>query len=155
MHLKGEYCYYLNSADKLDGDLPLTKTKAWGGTMALWKLCYNPFVTIHPPPSTSILPLLFNPPQCSLSIHVAIYLPTSGKESQFIAEVANLSTLMYELATLYPETPICLRGDFNVNPSNQTRNGVLQYFIQCFDLKELHVPHNTYHHFTGDGVSDS
>ena len=34
-YFEGEYCYYLNSTDKFDVDLPLIKAKAWGGTMAL------------------------------------------------------------------------------------------------------------------------
>ena len=71
--LQGEYCFALNSADKYDPELPLVKTKAHGGTMILWKSCHDPYLSLHPVSSPSILPVIFNPPHSSVSIHVAVY----------------------------------------------------------------------------------
>ena len=45
--LQGEYCFSVNSADKLDLELPMTRSKPHGGVMALWKKEFDPFITVH------------------------------------------------------------------------------------------------------------
>ena len=57
-YFKGEYMFYINSEDQFDPDLPLTSSRAHGGTMAMWKIEWDPFISVHPPPSSSILPLV-------------------------------------------------------------------------------------------------
>ena len=152
--LKGRYNYHLNSDDVFDPSLPLRSHKAWGGTMALWKLELDPCVTVHPPPSSSILPIIMQVPQHPTTLHVCVYLPTSGKDAQFIHELSNLTTTLYDLSHLYPGAPMYLRGDFNVNEKNAQRKELLQFLVTSFNLIELPIHHNTYHHFVGTGQSD-
>ena len=52
-----DFKYHLNSDDAINHDLPLLKRKAWGGTMALWHVSLDPFVSILPSTSSSVLPL--------------------------------------------------------------------------------------------------
>ena len=87
---KGEYCHALNSEDTLDPELALIKNKANGGTMILWKKSLNEFITILPAKTSSFLPILFHPPGCPPSVHISLYLPTSGKESEFVQEITMI-----------------------------------------------------------------
>ena len=155
LHLRGEYNFSLNSDDKFDLDLPLVKSKANGGTMILWKLCHDPFITIHPVSTSSILPIIFNPPGSPISIHVSVYLPTHGQDSKFVEDLSTLVVCLDELLELFPEAPIFLRGDFNVNVRNIKRTDLLSHFCNDLDLTEAPIQHKTYHHFTGNGISDS
>ena len=154
-YLRGEYSCSLNSPDKYDLELPLTSCRAHGGTLVLWKTCHDPFISIPPPTSSSFLPVLFQPPGNPLSIHICVYLPTLGKESQFLDELAELSRRIDELTILHPESPIFLRGDFNVNDKIKSRNDLLDYFKDDQRLTEITISHPTYHHFKGNGSSDS
>ena len=61
------------------------------------------------------------PPGCALTIHIDVYLPTLGQESQFLDELAKLSLVMDELSDEHPNAPVYLRGDFNVNQANPKR----------------------------------
>ena len=105
--------------------------------------------------STAFLPILFQPPGCALTIHIAVYLPTLGQESQFLDELAKLSLVMDELSDEHPDAPVYLRGDFNVNQSNPKRNQLLRHFCSEHHLAEVPIPEPTYHHFLGGGKSDS
>ena len=154
-HLRGYYCWSLNSMDKHDPELPLAKTRAHGGTLILWKCVHDPYIVIHPVFSSSFLPILFQPPNSPLSIHVCIYLPTLGKEAQFAEELSRLSNTLEDLRNLHPDSPIYLRGDFNVSGRDKTRSGMLEYFIEYHELQQVDIKHPTYHHFTGDGARDS
>ena len=136
VHLQGEYCFVLNSHDKYDPELPLVKTKANGGTMVLWKVCHDPYISLHPVSSPSILPVIFNPPHSLLSIHVAVYLPTHGQDSKFVEELSCLEVCLKELHDLFPNAPVFLRGDFNVNANNTRRSVLLENF--CEYMANIH-----------------
>jgi hypothetical protein len=123
--------------------------------MTMWKLRHDPYILIHPVPSSSILPVIFSPPGTPTSIHVSIYLPTHGQDSSFIDELSTLSQCLDDLLDLYPEAPVYLRGDFNVSDRNTRRTLLLNHFSTNFDLVQAAIQHKTYHHFTGDGNSDS
>ena len=155
LYLQGEYNYSLNSRDKLDPELPLVKPKAIGGCMILWKLCFDPYITVHPVPSSSILPIVFNPPGTRVSVHISIYLPTHGQDEEFIEELANLAVCLDELLDIHPDALVFLRGDFNVNDKNTKRTALLKRFFEDAELHEIEIDHPTYHHFTGNGKSDS
>ena len=155
LHLQGEYNFALNSADSFDPELPLIKPKATGGTMVMWKHCHDPFISVHPTSSPAILPVIFSPPDSPLSVHVSIYLPTHGQESKFLEDLSTLHVCLDELLELYPQAPIFIRGDFNVNVKNTKRSDLLNIFCKDFELKESILHHKTYHHFTGNGRSDS
>ena len=89
-HVQGEYSFYLNSDDRHDPELSMAKNRSVGGTLLLWEKCLDPFITIHPVSTSSFLPLILKLPGSQLSIHIALYLPTHGKDSQFLSELANL-----------------------------------------------------------------
>ena len=154
-HLHGEYSWFLNSEDKHDPELPMVKTRSYGGTLVMWKSKHDPFIVPHQVTSSSFLPILFQPLGSPLSIHVCVYLPTLGKEAQFMEELSRLSDTLDELSSLYPASPVYLRGDFNVSGKNQLRSGLLDYFVCHHGLVQVDINHPTYHHFTGNGASDS
>ena len=154
-YFHGLYTCKLNSADQFDLELPLIKSKASGGTMVMWKKEYDPFITLHPPPSPAILPLIFHPPACAPTIHLCVYLPTHGKDCQFLNEVSNLSTLIHDLRLTYPDHMIYIRGDFNINEKNLKRMECLDFLKNEHHMNEVKLNHPTYHHFTGNGTRDS
>ena len=45
-YLEGEYCWHLNSADLNDPELPLMKSRAHGGTAALWQKDLDPYIEV-------------------------------------------------------------------------------------------------------------
>ena len=153
--LSGCYNASLNSADKFDPELPLLKSRASGGTLALWKVQHDPHITIFPASSAAFLPVIFNPPDSPLSIHIAVYLPTLGLESRFLEELSNLSVSIMELIEAHPGAPVYLRGDFNASFSNFKRTDLLDHFCSEHHLLQVSIPHPTYHHFLGNGQSDS
>ena len=154
-YLHGDYKYYLNSDDLLDMDLPLSKSKSHGGTMILWKSSLDPFITVHPVSSSAFLPITFCPPNASPSIHVSVYLPTHGQDSQFVQDLSSLIVCIDELCEQNQDAPVYLRGDFNVNDRNIKRADILHKFCMDLELTEVKISHPTYHHFVGNGTSDS
>ena len=153
--LSGTYLYSLNSADKYDPELPLVRSKAYGGTMVLWKIQHDPFITVHPVSSTAFLPVLFHPPGSTMSIHIAVYLPTLGKEVEFVEELSKLSVTIDDLVTAHPTASVFIRGDFNVSRNNKHRSDLLDHFCAEHQFLQSDLPKPTYHHFLGDGKSDS
>ena len=151
----GEYESSLSSDDNFDLELPFLKSKASGGTMVMWKKILDPHITNLPLISSSFLPILFHPPDAPLTIHIAVYLPTSGKETEFVNELAKLSIAVDDLGKAYPKAAKFIRGDFNVNNKNPKRSQALDLFCFQHKLQEVHIPKPTYHHFTGEGKSDS
>ena len=55
----------------------------------------------------------------------------------------------------HPGVSIYIRGDTNSNPNHPSRPQVLQEFMDRYGLSSIPLIHSTYHHFTGDRVSDS
>ena len=82
-------------------------------------------------------------------------MPTQGQEQSFIEDLANLQSTLETLQVSYPEASVFLRGDFNVNNKNKNRKALLNAFITLHNLHDLLIEHPTYHHFLGDGLSDS
>ena len=81
--------------------------------MVMWRREYDQFITIHPVASPSLLPLIFHPPGKMLTVHMAIYLPTAGRDQEYVEALAEVDACINELHTKYPDAPIFLRGDFN------------------------------------------
>ena len=154
-HIGDHYCAELNSDDKEDQDLPLFNNRSHGGTMAIWKKSLDKYISIHQVSSSSFLPLVYSPPCSPVSVHIGLYLPTSGKESQFVTEMSKLQILLDELNEKYPSCIIFLRGDCNANPKNRDRSIIFNNFISDLNLVKVPIPHATYHHFIGDGLFDS
>ena len=154
-YFRGQYTCSLNSEDLFDMELPLTNSKPKGGTMALWKLSLDPYITVHKAVSSSFLPIVLCFPNTVPTIHIALYLPTGGKDAEFIEELANLTVALDELIHKYKSPVIFLRGDANASSSNSKRSSLLKHFCEEYNLKRVHIDHKTYHHFMGQGKSDS
>ena len=151
----GMYDAHLNSEDSHDQDLALDKVKARGGTMIMWHTSLTPFITVIPTESSSFQTILLKLPETVLSLHTAIYLPTSGKEDQFFSTLANLKDHYEEMQSKYPEAPHFIRGDANSNPNNINRFNLFSHFCSSLSLSRLRLHHPTYHHFVGEGNFDS
>ena len=152
---QSKYCSSLNSPDVYDPELPLKTSRCNGGTMILWRREHDPYVSIPKVSSSAFIPLIYNPPDLPLTIHLAIYLPTAGRENDFVKELAALDACVSDLLDKFPEAIIFLRGDFNVSNSNHNRSSLLNHFIISNSFSSLDIPHTTYHHFLGNGLSDS
>ena len=149
------YCFHLNSEDKYYQELALEQRQAHGGTLALWHSALDPFITILPTISPAVLPLLLSIPGISPSIHVGIYLPTSGRDEHFVVALAALTAVLESVSDDHHGVPVYVRGDANVNPSNLPRVQLFSSLVSQFKLHNLPLHHPTHHHFMGDGASDS
>ena len=108
----GEYCFLLNSEETNNPDLAMESPKAHGGTMMMWKVDLDPFITPLPTLSPAFLPVYLKIPGFSPSIHVALYLPTSGKDSEFVSALSQLGLFLEEVAATH-QCPVYIRGDAN------------------------------------------
>ena len=122
--LSGQYSSALSSEDLFDNDLPFTKRKARGGSMIIWKTEYTPFIEKLPPPSPSMQPIIFSPPGALPSIHIAVYLPTAGRDTEYVEELSHLQHLLSHFSSVYPRFPVYVRGDMNTNPKNKMRKNI-------------------------------
>ena len=147
--------FHLNSEDSILPTLALDQRHAWGGTLALWHSSLDPFITVLPTSSPSVLPLLLSIPGLSPSLHIGIYLPTSGRDPEFLTALAALDMVLLSLAETKPGVPVYIRGDANVNPNNTARKNMFQHFLTRHALTSLNLHHQTHHHFTGGGASDA
>ena len=149
------YNFFINSEDIYDPELPLARNKTYGGTLVMWNLKHDSHVTVHPVTTTSYLPIIYSPPGSPVSIHIALYLPTSGQESAFIEQIVLLRATILDLKEKYPDCLIYLRGDCNVNKNNKSRVNIFNNFLSSFELVPIALNHKTYHHFLGAGMFDS
>ena len=152
---KDNYCSELNSPDKYDVDIAMSRNRAQGGTMVLWRRALDKYISTFPVTSPSFLPVIFSPPGCPVSAHKSIYLPTAGKEVDFLDQLTQLSMCIYELREKYQDCLVFIRGDSNVNPNNTERTKMFSSFLGEHDLHRVHIVHKTYHHFLGGGAFDS
>ena len=150
------YSYHLNSEDRHNNSLPLVKSKAKGGTLLLWPSAFDPFITILPTPSPALLPCVLKLPGYLTSYHICIYLPTAGKDDQFISELSSLEVLLTDIYEKHDgKCPIFIRGDGNASSKNVLRSNMLNHFLLKHNLLRLKIPHHTCHHFVGNGLFDS
>ena len=152
---KPGFSFFLNSEDRYDSELPLLKNQTFGGTMVLWKFELDQYISVYPVSTTSYLPIVFQPPGSPTTVHIALYLPTSGKETEFHEQLILLKLTIEEILDKYPDSLVFLRGDCNVNTNNKTRYSLFCSFLTSLNLKRIPINHKTYHHFIGGGVFDS
>ena len=69
--------------------------------------------------------------------------------------MVKLDTCLRKIVVKHPEAAILIRGDGNVNKKDKVRTTLLSKLCQDWDLAEVNIGHPTYHHFLGDGSSDS
>ena len=154
-YFSGEFKSSLNSEDLINPDLSFRANRTKGGTMILWRKYLDPYVTVQEPVSTSFLFLVLNIPGTRPSIHGALYLPTSGKEVEYLSDLAKLKTTLDDLTVKHPRAVIFLRGDANSSLGHRSRSSLLSDLCSEFHFKIVKFQHPTYHHFLGNGASDS
>ena len=154
-YVQQKYCFAATSDDLLDPDLPLLKSKAKGGAMILWRQWLDPYVKVIPPTSSSFLAIVLRIPGSQISVHVSLYLPTHGQDTEFLCELASLKNCLEKLNSDYDYPIIFIRGDANVNDKNTTRVNMLNSFMNHLKLIRTPIEHRTYHHFVGNGKFDS
>ena len=98
--LKPTYCHHLNGEDALLPD----QRRAWGGTLAMWHSSLDPFVSILPTTSSSVLSLLLSVPGLTPSLHIGLYLPNSGKEAEFTLALTALDMVLQDIGESHPCT---------------------------------------------------
>ena len=154
-YFKGEYTTVLNSEDLHNPDLMLTTCRAKGGTIVMWQKELDPYVTAHVPESSSFLPVVIDIPGWKTMIHLATYLPTAGKETEYLEDLARMRISIEELLSKFPSAALFVRGDCNSSKTNPKRNAIFSQFCSDLNLLRVDLQHNTYHHFLGQGTSDS
>ena len=123
--------------------------------MIRWKRSLEQFITPLPIKTSSFLAIRFHPPGCPSSVHISLYLPTSGKEPEFVKEITNLSIFLEETLTEFPSDQIYIRGDSNVNANHSVRMKMLRNFLHTQKMFRIPIGHRNYHHFLGNGQYDS
>ena len=152
---KEEYTWELNSEDKFDPDAALKNAKTTGGTMVMWKTKLAKYVTVHPVRTTSFLPIIFSPPDSPVTVHIAIYLPTAGRDTEYVDQITKLGNCISDLKAKYEDCIIFIRGDGNTNMNNKERMKIFNFFLSNNQLSQVKIEHKTYHHFIGGGAFDS
>ena len=148
--------FHLNSEDMFDEALPLERSRAKGGTMALWPSSLDPYISILPTTTPAILPCRLRMPGLMETFHFCIYFPTAGQEEIFVETLAALSVFLEDIYENGDgETPVFIRGDANASSKNVSRSRIFNHFIARHNLHRLAINHNTYHHFIGTGQFDS
>ena len=122
----GSYETHLNSEDAHDMDLPLTHPRAKGGTMIMWHNSLSPHLKVLDTPSPSFVSVLLSPPGLLPSLHSSVYLPTAGKDGDWLTALVDLEQHVMEVIDKhYGHIATFLRGDFNASSKNKTRATLL------------------------------
>ena len=122
--------------------------------MALWKSELDPYIKLLPTTSSAVLPLILTLPGRCSTAHVTVYLPTHGREAEFVSALGVLHSCLEQIQEDF-SCPVYLRGDFNVNPKNSGRVNLLASFCSKFALKSIDFGHPSHHHFVGNGTADA
>ena len=122
--------------------------------MVLWKSELDPFVSPLPTSSPAFLPVYFNVPGFASPIHIALYLPTSGKDPEFVSALSDLDLFIEEIASTH-SCPIYIRRDVNYNPKNIHRYNLLKHFCSKHKLVFIDFQHPSPHYFIGEGLHDA
>ena len=150
------FSFSLNSECKFNDSLALIKRKAKGGTLLMWPATLDPYITILPTSSPALLPCMVKLPGCVTSYHIGIYMPTAGKDDDFVNVLSSLDLLLTDIYEKHDgKYPIFIRGDCNVSSKNTVRSNLLAHFLLKHNLLRVEIPHKTYHHFVGNGLFDS
>ena len=131
------YCSSLNSADKFDNDLALSTSRAFGGTLTLWKPSLDPYIKILEVNSSSFNILLLNIPGYPATANVNIYLPSAGRDADYVSELSKLENVLDEIRDEHDDPLVILRGDANASIPNRlsnSRDTLFQYFYQRMRL---------------------
>ena len=121
----------------------------------MWLKELDPYIEIIATNTTAFLPIVIKMPGLETSVHIAVYLPTHSKDSEFVSDMADLRNCLDDLTAQHSDPVIYIRGDGNVNRNNTARVVLLQQLLSDYGLVRTEIGHKTYHHFVGDGSFDS
>ena len=71
-------------------------------------------------------------PGLKTSVHVTLYMPTHGKDSEFVSDLAELRNCLDNLVERFSDPILYIRGDSNVNSNNIPRVVLLQQLIKDY-----------------------
>ena len=89
------------------------------------------------------------------SIHTVLYLPTAGRDDQFMSCLVELEAHIDDINLKYPDAAHFVRGDGNSNPKKIATYNLFSHFCSMHSFTRVPLSHTTYHHFVGDGLFDS
>ena len=75
---------------------------------------------VLPTTSPAVLPIYLSIPGLEPTAHITIYLPTQGREAEYVNALAALETCILQVYEDFA-CPIYIRGDANTNPKNTWR----------------------------------
>ena len=73
------------------------------------------------------------PDRCP-SVHLALYMPTHGQDTEFVSELASLRNCLDDLVATHSNLCIYIRGDSNVNAKNTNRVSMLKSSMQLITI---------------------
>ena len=121
----------------------------------MWSKDLDPYITINNTSSPAFLPVTLDIPGWTPMIHIGTYLPTAGKDTEYLTDLAAMKDSILDLQAKSPAAVVFVRGDCNSSKSNCVRHNCLSRFCSDLGLSRVILNHNTYHHFLGDGAFDS
>ena len=75
--------------------------------------------TILPTSSPALLPCMVKLSGCVTSYHIGIYMPTAGKDDDFVSVLSSLDLLLTDIYKKHDgKLPIFIRGDCSVSSKN-------------------------------------
>ena len=83
-------------------------------------------------------------------IHVCLYLPTAGKESDFLSDLAKLRIDIDDLSENANDAAVFIKGDGNSSSKNISRSIVFNNFMNDLGLEKFNFNHPTLGLFKGD-----
>ena len=123
--------------------------------MVMWRKDLDPYVSVNTPHTSAFLSVTVDIPGFITMVHIAVYLPTAGKDSEFLTELASLRIYIEKLQHEHPTSAILIYGDCNSSRKNKSRHIIFSKFCSDLNLTRVQLHHDTYHHFMGQGMSDS
>ena len=153
-YFNGLYSIHLNSDETDQEGLAMVSNKSHGGTVIMISKNLEPYAQMLPSSSSSFTAVLVHVPNFEKSVHIALYMPTAGKDSEFLTVLSCLNSFIRDTRSKF-QCSIHIRGDSNCNPKNEYQCSLFRNFCQSHDLLSVDFEHSSYHHFTGNGASDS
>ena len=62
--------------------------------MVMWRSELDPHIKVLPSTSPAVLPIILSIPGLAVTAHIAIYLPTSGREAEFVTAISDLEAVI-------------------------------------------------------------
>ena len=81
--------------------------------MTCWKYALDPYITVLGTETSRITPILLEMPGFQSSVHINIYLPTAGREAEFIDCLASLQATIDKISDEYPSALVYIRGIYS------------------------------------------